>query len=74
MASIQGQPGLNSYTTVCYPLVQTCLVQFQGGLFLSCRTRQSVQVLCLLYVIFQSFIQTDVLLKHRARGIVQLPI
>lgn len=66
MVSIQGRPVPNSNTAVCCPMVQTYLVQCQGGIFLSQRVCQFLQVLCLLYVIFQCFIETDVLLEHRA--------
>lgn len=63
----------HSNTAVCCPTVQTHLVQRQGGVFLRQRVCQFLQLLCLLHVIFQRFIETDVLLEHGARGVVQLP-
>ena len=64
MVSIQGPPRTNA--AVCCPTVQTHLVQCQGGIF-------PRQVLGLLHVILQRFIETHVLLERRARGVVQLP-
>ena len=63
----------NSSAAVCCPLVQTNLVQRQGSVNRLQRAFQFMQVLCLLHVILQRFIETDVLLEHRVRGVVQLP-
>lgn len=64
----------DSDTAVTCPMVQTHLVQCQGGVFLSQRGCQLLQVLRLLHVILQRFVEADILLEHGARRIVQLPI
>lgn len=63
----------DSDTAVTCPMVQTHLVQCQGGVFLSQRSCQFLQVLRLLHVILQRFVEADILLEHGARGIIQLP-
>lgn len=60
-------------TAVCCPTARTYLVQCQQGIFLCQCICQFLQAFCFLYVIFQCFIETDVLLEHRACGIIQLP-
>lgn len=63
----------HSNTAVCCPMAQTYLVQCQRSIFLCQCICQFLQVFCFLYVIFQCFIETDVLLEHRACGIIELP-
>ena len=63
----------NSNAAVWCPLVQTNLVQRQGSVNRLQRVFQFMQLLCLLHVVLQRFIQTDVLLEHGVRGVVQLP-